>query len=185
MSRQKNFKLGRVRNLILEFLISYSDSGVHFNKSPTYEEIALNLGLSSPGHVKYHLIKLVQHGYILRKKDKFRSIKVLKDPDGKPIINKRVFRKGNIVFVGEPYTLSDRQWGKIRPMLKIRMFRSEKVAKNRINSILWVLSTGSSWNDIPQEYGNYASTYNLFKRWQQTGFWDKLFQAISEVPVED
>lgn len=170
MSSQKNFKLGRVRKSILEFLISYSDSGVHFNKSPTYEEIALNLGLYSPTHVKFHLIKLEEHGYISRKKNKFRSIKISKSVDGKPIENKRVFRKGNILLTGEPYALLDRQWEIIWPMLNNRRFISEKAARSRVNSILWILSTGNAWNDLPQKYGNHESAYTLFKKWQKMGF---------------
>ena len=38
-------------------------------------------------------------------------------------------------------------------------------------TILYVLSTGIPWRDLPERYGPYTTAYNRFNRWSRRGVW--------------
>ena len=43
-----------------------------------------------------------------------------------------------------------------------------------LNGIFWILHTGSPWRDLPEEFGNWSTVYERFRRWSQ----NELFQKI-------
>ena len=45
---------------------------------------------------------------------------------------------------------------------------------------LWVLRTGSLWRDLPEEFGNWNSVFQRFRRWAIKGVWESLFKALVE-----
>lgn len=57
-------------------------------------------------------------------------------------------------------------------------------ADNRrfLEAVLWILRTGSPWRDLPAELGNWHSTYMRFSRWNKTGVWARLLEAVSGDP---
>jgi transposase len=53
--------------------------------------------------------------------------------------------------------------------------------------IMYVLRTGISWGDLPQEYGNWHTIYTRYKRWSENGFFWKLLahlQSKKEVKLD-
>ncbi|MFE0381804.1 transposase [Streptomyces inhibens] len=38
--------------------------------------------------------------------------------------------------------------------------------------------TGVPWRDIPAEYGPWGRVYDLFRRWQRDGTWQRIFIAL-------
>jgi transposase len=38
-----------------------------------------------------------------------------------------------------------------------------------VSGILWVMRTGSSWREIPEEYGKWESAYRRYRLWQEQG----------------
>ncbi len=55
-------------------------------------------------------------------------------------------------------------------------------ADNRlfIEAVLWIARTGSPWRDLPQELGNWHTTYTRFHRWSKKGVWQKIMLEIGE-----
>jgi transposase len=60
-----------------------------------------------------------------------------------------------------------------------------------VNGILWKLSTGVLWRDLPERYGLGQTCYERFRRWQADGTWQRLLahaqtrsDAIGEVDWE-
>ena len=51
-----------------------------------------------------------------------------------------------------------------------------------LEAVLWILRTGSPWRDLPAELGNWHSTYTRFSRWNKTGVWARLLEAVSGDP---
>ena len=49
------------------------------------------------------------------------------------------------------------------------------------NDILWVMSTGASWRDIPERYGKWNTIYKCFAHWSNLGIFEKL-SAKSDLP---
>ena len=62
--------------------------------------------------------------------------------------------------------------------------RGRSGADNRlfVDAVLWVLRTGSPWRDLPEEFGNWNSVFQRFRRWAIKGVWESLFNALVEDP---
>ena len=80
------------------------------------------------------------------------------------------------------HNLTDSEWNTIRVFLPLE--RPKKAGRpwnshrQIINGILWVLRTGSSWTDLPEEFGNPKTTYNRFWRWSKEGLWRQIFDTL-------
>lgn len=75
-----------------------------------------------------------------------------------------------------PSDLSDREWEVLRPLLPQKTsVRGRPRADDRttLNGILYVLSTGCRWEDVPPErYGSGKTCYHRFREWERQGVWN-------------
>lgn len=74
-----------------------------------------------------------------------------------------------------PSDLSDREWVLLEPFLppKARTGRLRADDRQTINGILYVLSTGCRWEDLPPErYGSGKTCWYRFTRWRNAGIWN-------------
>jgi transposase len=80
------------------------------------------------------------------------------------------------------YEVSDKLWVRIEPLLPVRARRARWPGRLPLddraclNGILFVLLTGISWVDLPQQFG-YGSGMTCWRRlrdWTQAGVWDQL-----------
>ena len=49
------------------------------------------------------------------------------------------------------------------------------------NAVLWILSSGAAWRDLPPQFGNWNSIYHKFRLWCAQG----VFENILKVLVND
>lgn len=78
--------------------------------------------------------------------------------------------------------LGDDQWDRIKDLLPGKLGdRGVTAADNRlfVEAVLWLLRTGAPWRDLPPEFGRWHTVYMRFARWQKSGVWERLFQAVS------
>ena len=78
--------------------------------------------------------------------------------------------------------LRDDQWDRIKDLLPGKPGdRGVTAADNRlfVEAVLWLLRTGAPWRDLPPEFGRWHTAYMRFARWQKSGVWERLFQAVS------
>ena len=74
--------------------------------------------------------------------------------------------------------LTDWEWQAIEPLLPAergRRGRPWNAHRRTIDGILWVLTTGAPWRDLPTEFGSWSSIHDRFNRWSRDGTW-KLIQ---------
>lgn len=80
------------------------------------------------------------------------------------------------------HDLTDESWNAIRHLLPVATNgqRGRPWIDHRpvINGILWILQTGSPWRDLPEEFGNWKTVYNRFRRWVKEGRWDRIFRHL-------
>jgi transposase len=50
-----------------------------------------------------------------------------------------------------------------------------------LNGILYVLTTGCRWCDMPVKYGSYKTAWRRLKKWQEMGIWDSIFKALASL----
>lgn len=76
--------------------------------------------------------------------------------------------------------ISDRQWALIAPLLPPQKPRGRRRADDRqtLNGILWVLRTGSRWQDLPREYGSDTRCHRRLQEWQVQGVWERLWRTF-------
>ncbi|KRB79551.1 transposase [Noviherbaspirillum sp. Root189] len=78
--------------------------------------------------------------------------------------------------------LRDDQWNKLEPLLPGKVGdRSATAQDNRLflEAVFWIVRTGSPWRDLPAALGNWHTTYKRFKRWGQSGVWQRVVEAVS------
>jgi transposase len=47
-----------------------------------------------------------------------------------------------------------------------------------IDGILWALSDGGRWRNLPAEFGPWQTVYDRFRKWCRTGLWDKILRHL-------
>lgn len=76
-----------------------------------------------------------------------------------------------------PSDLTDREWERIQPLLPPRYHRGRPRNNDRstLNGILYVLSTGCRWEDLPPErYGSGKTCWLRFDHWRRLGLWNAI-----------
>lgn len=78
------------------------------------------------------------------------------------------------------YRLSDEQWHEIENLLPRNGRRGGQWKDHRlmIDGILWVLSDGGRWRNLPKEFGPWQSVYDRFRSWTRRGIWDRILQRL-------
>jgi transposase len=81
--------------------------------------------------------------------------------------------------------LNDMQWERLAPLLPGKPGdRGRSGADNRLflEAILWIARTGSPWRDLPEAFGNWNSVFRRFRRWAESGVFEKVFNSLSGDP---
>ncbi|MCG7523350.1 IS5 family transposase [Streptomyces sp. OfavH-34-F] len=79
------------------------------------------------------------------------------------------------------HELTDESWALIAPLLAAgRMGRPVRDRRQVVNGILWKLSTGAAWRDLPERYGPWKTVYERFRRWSADGTWDRLLAHVQQ-----
>ena len=82
-----------------------------------------------------------------------------------------------------PSDLTDEQWQLIRPWLPppSRVGRPRQVCRRQvINAILYVNRTGCQWRQLPRDFPNWRTVYDLFWQWQLWGLWQEIHDKLRE-----
>ena len=81
--------------------------------------------------------------------------------------------------------LTDAQWARIEKFVPGKEGdRGRHGEDNRlfVDAVLWIARTGSPWRDLPDEFGNWNSVFQRFRRWAKKGVWESFFKALVESP---
>ena len=78
------------------------------------------------------------------------------------------------------YQLSDDQWAQIRDLLPSNGRRGGQWKDHRrmIDGILWTLSDGGRWRNLPERFGPWQSVYDRFRNWTRRGLWDRILRHL-------
>jgi len=83
-----------------------------------------------------------------------------------------------------PSDLTTRQFKRLAPFLispRKRTGRPQADMKEVIDGILYVLSTGCRWRDLPHDYAiSYVTSYRYFRSWIKTGKLKKIFTFLKD-----
>ncbi|MER5519856.1 IS5 family transposase [Streptomyces sp. NPDC002763] len=77
--------------------------------------------------------------------------------------------------------LTDEQWAVLEPLLPKGTKPGRPPIWTRrqlIDGIRFRVRTGVPWRDMPKEYGPWGRAYDLFRRWQRNGAWQRIFTQL-------
>lgn len=80
-----------------------------------------------------------------------------------------------------PSDLRDKEWSRLAPLMPppARTGRPRADDRKTVNGILFVLSTGCRWEDIPPErYGSGKTCWYRFTLWRKEGRWTAIAGAL-------
>jgi transposase len=81
------------------------------------------------------------------------------------------------------YGLRDDQWDRIKDFLPGREGHvGGTAADNRlfIEAVLYRYRAGIPWRDLPERFGDWKNTHKRFRRWCESGVFERIFKALSE-----
>ncbi|WP_406269390.1 IS5 family transposase [Actinacidiphila glaucinigra] len=77
--------------------------------------------------------------------------------------------------------LTDEQWAALEPLLPVRKKAGRPAIWTRrqlIDGIRFRVRTGTPWRDVPEQYGPWGRVYDLFRRWQRDGTWQRILTQL-------
>ena len=84
---------------------------------------------------------------------------------------------------------NDQQWQTIEQYLPPehsgRRGRPYSPHRPVVNGILWVLTTGARWADMPARYGPWQTAYDRLVRWRKSGVWQHVLTSLQARTEED
>jgi transposase len=78
------------------------------------------------------------------------------------------------------YELTDEQWLRIGGFFPANGRRGGQWKDHRriVNGILWILSSGAPWRDLPERYGPFQTAHRRPLRWRRDGTWERLLESL-------
>ncbi|MGO8947771.1 MAG: transposase [Ktedonobacterales bacterium] len=67
-------------------------------------------------------------------------------------------------------------WERIAPLLPPQRTRSRPYREHRhmLEGMLWVMTAGTSWRQMPPTFGPRETIYYRFQRWKREGLWEQI-----------
>ncbi len=92
-------------------------------------------------------------------------------------------RRARIPFEAkEAGLLADAEWERIRelmPRQKPGQGRPRRNDREVLGGILWVMDTGSSWRDLPEDkFGPNSTVHGRYRKWCKEGLWPRIVEAL-------
>jgi len=76
--------------------------------------------------------------------------------------------------------LTDAQFAAIEPLLPPKRRPPTYTHRQILEAILYMLSSGCSWRQLPREYGHWHTIYMRFKRWSEAGVLDRVLLELQK-----
>jgi transposase len=78
------------------------------------------------------------------------------------------------------FILNNRQWYQIKPVLPkpAKTGRPRYSDRRVINGIIYVLSTGICWYDLPRRFGSPTTCWRRLRDWQEQGVWERIWRKL-------
>jgi transposase len=81
----------------------------------------------------------------------------------------------------ERHELTDGKWDLVDPLIPRSTAGTGRPAKDRrlmLNGILWILSTGAPWRDLPARFGSCKTVHRYFTNWRRDGVFTAILESL-------
>ncbi len=99
-------------------------------------------------------------------------------PSGRPTATPTGTDPANEASVG----LTEQEWERVRPLLPPHPPPAGSAGRDHrttLEGVLWVLNSGASWRDLPEEeFGPWETVYGRYRRWRKEGRWQQVVETL-------
>jgi transposase len=90
-----------------------------------------------------------------------------------------------MTLCAEGAPLTDEEWEMVEPLLAHKPPAGRHYNDHRtvLGGIMWVARTGSSWREMPEEFGKWESAYKRHELWMKQGLWQRILRVLGEEDV--
>jgi putative transposase of IS4/5 family DUF4096 len=77
--------------------------------------------------------------------------------------------------------LTDVLWERVRPLLPLQKPLTGRPAVDHrliVEGMLWVVRTGSSWRELPEQFGPWSTVSSRYQRWCKEGIWARILHVL-------
>jgi hypothetical protein len=88
-----------------------------------------------------------------------------------------------VALAPEGAPLTDGEWKMLEPLIPRKPPAGRPYHDHRrvLGGILWVMRTGSSWREMPEEkYGKWETAYRRYELWVKQGLWERILRVLGE-----
>src|SRR5215217_581222 len=88
-----------------------------------------------------------------------------------------------VTIAPEEAHLTDAQCSSVSPLLppqKGEVGRPPHDHREVLGGILWIARTGSSWREMPEEFGKWERAYRRYELWLKQGLWQRIVEALGD-----
>lgn len=79
------------------------------------------------------------------------------------------------------HELTDEQWTLVEKHFKRRKQRTGRPGREprlMLNGVMWILSTGAPWRDLPERFGPWQTVYHHFRVWRRIGVFARVIEDL-------
>ena len=73
---------------------------------------------------------------------------------------------------------TDSQWKIIEKIIQDKRKSRKNELRTVMNAILYLLTTGCQWRNLPREFGAWTSLYYYFDQWKRTGLIEEIYRML-------
>lgn len=83
--------------------------------------------------------------------------------------------------------LTDDRWERIAAIFPPPSTTGRPAQDHRrlLAGMLWVMRTGATWREIPEQFGPWHTVYTRYRDWCNTGIWHDILAALTPNPPVD
>lgn len=84
------------------------------------------------------------------------------------------------------HRLTDQEWDCIADVFPAPATtgRPPRDRRTIVDGILWIMRTGAPWRDLPEEYGPWATVWDLFDTWTSGGTLDEILRRLRAIRID-
>ena len=75
--------------------------------------------------------------------------------------------------------ITDKQWSKLSRYIERQNFnkggRPRSEERKLLDGIIWVMLSGSSWSEMPREFGSHVTAWRRFQQLEKKRVWEKIW----------
>lgn len=78
---------------------------------------------------------------------------------------------------------TEEKWELVKPLLlparQPLRGRPRRDQRQVLCGVLWIMDTGASWRDVPEEkFGPWQTIYGQYRKWLKEGLWSRIVEVL-------